>query len=163
MQAVRRWNEKALLPGIQQRLRREYVLLQAVATQIKELETERKTLIATGGAERTGRGVPTRREVGGLTGLVPTPYASGNSYHEQGISKAGNRWVRAMMIQLAWAWLRYQPDSELTHWWRQRYEKASKRERKKGIVALARKLIVAYWQFLDKGVVPAGAQLKPVL
>ena len=189
MQAVRRWNEKALLPGIQQRLRREYVLLQAVATQIKELETERKTLIATGDTPaikmvrqlRQLRGVgdngawmlvmeffawrdfKNRREVGGLTGLVPTPYASGNSYHEQGISKAGNRWVRAMMIQLAWAWLRYQPDSELTHWWRQRYEKASKRERKKGIVALARKLIVAYWQFLDKGVVPAGAQLKPVL
>jgi len=189
MQAVRGWNGKPLPEELQKRLRREYTLLQAVATQIKELETERKTLIATGDTPaikmvrqlRQLRGVgdngawmlvmeffawrefKNRREVGGLTGLVPTPYASGNSYHEQGISKAGNRWVRAMMIQLAWAWLRYQPESALTHWYQERFGKASKRERKKGIVALARKLIIAYWHFLDKGLVPDGALLKPVL
>jgi transposase len=103
-----------------------------------------------------------RREVGGLAGLAPTPYASGNTYREQGISKAGNRWVRSMMIELAWGWLRYQPDSALTKWWNDKYAYASKAERKKGIVALARKLLVAFGHYLDKGLVPDGAKLKTI-
>ncbi len=101
--------------------------------------------------------------LGGLAGLAPTPYASGDSYHDQGISKAGNRWVRAMMVELAWCWLQYQPQSALTRWYSEKYDQAGKSERKKGIVALARKLLIAYWHFLDKGLVPEGALLKSVL
>ena len=108
------------------------------------------------------RAFKNRREVGGLAGLAPTPYASGNIYHEQGISKAGNHWGRGMMVQLAWGWLRFQPDSALTTWWNDKYAHTSKAERKKGIVALARKLLVAFWHYLDKGLVPDGARLKTV-
>lgn len=101
-----------------------------------------------------------RREVGGLAGLKPTPHQSGEESREQGISTAGNCDVRAMGIEIAWCWLRYQPDSELTLWF---YEKFghSKRTRKIGIVALARKLLVALGHYLETGEIPAGAQLKP--
>ena len=188
MEAVRIWNGKPLPQELQKRIRIDYGLLQMVETQIKELERERKLLIETGETRalkmvrqlRQLRGVgdngawllvmeffgwrefKNRREVGGLAGLAPTPYASGNIYHEQGISKAGNRWVRTMMVQLAWAWLRNQPDSALSQWWNDRYKHASKPERKKGIVALARKLLVAFWHYLDKGLVPEGAKIKTV-
>jgi transposase len=90
------------------------------------------------------------------------PYQSGSSYQEQGISKAGSRRVRAMMIELAWSWLRYQPDSELSRWYRERFDGGGKRMRKVGIVALARKLLIALWRYLETGVVPAGARLKAV-
>jgi transposase len=102
-----------------------------------------------------------RREVGALAGLTPTPYQSGEEAKEQGISKAGNRPVRGMAIEIAWAWLRYQPDSELTHWFFENFGQGGKRLRKVGIVALARKLLVALWRYLETGEVPAGAQLKP--
>jgi transposase len=189
MEAVQLWNGAALPPGIQGRLRREYAQVKAVELQIKELEMERKELIASGdtpairqvrqlqrlrGVGDNGswllvmeffgwRKFKNRREVGGLAGLAPTPYASGDSYHDQGISKAGNRWVRAMMVELAWCWLQYQPQSALTRWYSEKYDQAGKSERKKGIVALARKLLIAYWHFLDKGLVPEGALLKSVL
>jgi transposase len=101
-----------------------------------------------------------RREVGALAGLTPTPYQSGDEWHEQGISKAGNRPIRAMAIEIAWYWLRYQPDSELSRWYQKRFGGGSKRVRKIGIVALARKLLVALWRYLEYGEIPAGAQLK---
>ena len=80
--------------------------------------------------------------------------------HEQGISKAGNRRVRAVMCELAWIWLRYQPDSALTQWYRARFGAGPGRLRRIGIVALARKLLVALWRFVDQGVVPEGAMLR---
>ena len=101
-----------------------------------------------------------RREVAGLSGMVGTPYASDSSAREQGISKAGNKRVRWRMVQLAWLWLRYQPRSELTEWFVKRFGKGSSRSRRVGIVALARKLLVALWRFVDQGVVPKGAVLK---
>lgn len=102
-----------------------------------------------------------RREVGGCTGLVPTPYDSGDSKREQGISKAGNKRVRALLVEQAWMWLRWQPDSALTHWFNRRFAHAGSRMRRVGIVALARRLAVALWHYLQHGAIPAGASLKP--
>jgi transposase len=100
-----------------------------------------------------------RREGGSLSGLTPTPYSSGETRHEQGISKAGNRRVRWLMVQLAWGWLEYQPESELSQWYQQRFGAGNARQRKIGIVALARKLLIALWKYLETGEVPAGAEL----
>lgn len=102
-----------------------------------------------------------RREVGSLAGLTGTPYNSGNSEREQGISKAGNKRVRRMVVELAWLWLRHQPASALTRWFLERFGKSGTRSRKVGIVALARKLLVALWHFVDHGVIPEGAILSP--
>jgi transposase len=84
------------------------------------------------------RGFRNRREVAGCLGLTPSPYASGESETEQGISKAGNRRVRTLMVELAWSWLRYQPQSELSRWFKRRFAGGGKRIRRIGIVALAR-------------------------
>ena len=101
-----------------------------------------------------------RRELAGCVGLAPTPYASGDSQVEQGISKVGNKRVRALLVELAWGWLRLQPDSALSQWFNQRFAGSGKRSRRVGIVALARRLLVALWRYLDRGEIPAGAELK---
>lgn len=101
-----------------------------------------------------------RREVGGSLGLTPTPYASGESQLEQGIAKSGNKRVRRLLVELAWCWLRHQPQSELTAWFNRRFAGGGKRMRRIGIVALARRLAIALWRYVDQGVLPAGAQLK---
>lgn len=103
-----------------------------------------------------------RRELAGCVGLAPTPYASGDSEIEQGISKAGNRRVRAMLVEQAWKWLQLQPDSALTQWFNRRFASGGKRMRRVGIVALARRLVIALWRYLKHGEIPAGAVLKPV-
>lgn len=100
------------------------------------------------------------KEVGSLAGLTPTPKDSGKRYREQGIGKDGSRHIRGSAIELAWGWLRFQPQSELTKWYERRFGSGSKRVRKIGIVALARKLLIALWRFLETGVVPEGAELK---
>jgi transposase len=101
-----------------------------------------------------------RREVAGCLGLTPTPYDSGDSQIEQGISKAGNRRARTMLVELAWRWLRLQPDSLLTQWFNRRFAANGKRMRRVGIVALARRLAIALWRYLEHGEIPAGASLK---
>jgi transposase len=101
-----------------------------------------------------------RRELASSLGLVPTPHASGSIEREQGISKAGNRRVRALLVEQAWSWLRLQPDSELTHWFNRRFAGSGGRMRRVGIVALARRLAIALWRYLKDGEIPAGAQLK---
>ncbi len=103
-----------------------------------------------------------RRELAGCVGLAPTPYASGDSQIEQGISKAGNRRVRAMLVEQAWKWLQLQPDSALTQWFNRRFASAGKRMRRVGIVAVARRLVIALWRYLKHGEIPAGAVLKPM-
>lgn len=103
-----------------------------------------------------------RRQVGALAGLAPVPHQSGQEDHDRGISKAGNRAIRALYVELAWRWLRLQPESELTRWYNRRFAKGGARQRKIGIVALARKLLIALWHFLEHGVIPEGARLKPV-
>ncbi len=100
-----------------------------------------------------------RREIGGFLGFAPTPYDSGESEREQGISRAGNARLQSVSIQLAWNWVRWQPDSALTQWYRARFG-TGKRARRIGIVALARKLVIALWRYLATGVVPAGAIRK---
>jgi transposase len=103
-----------------------------------------------------------RREVAGCLGLTPSPYDSGESETEQGISKAGNRRARTLMVELAWSWLRYQPQSELSKWFNRRFAGGGKRMRRIGIVALARRLAIALWRYLEHGLIPDGAQLKPI-
>src|SRR5437867_856054 len=101
-----------------------------------------------------------RREVAHCAGLAPMPYASGDSAHEQGISKAGNRRVRVLTVQLAWCWLRYQPHSALAQWFNARFAGGGSRIRRIGIVALARRLLIALWRYVEYGVIPEGATLK---
>jgi transposase len=108
-----------------------------------------------------GRAIKNRRELAGLAGLVPTPYGSGDSHREQGISKAGNRRVRWVLVELAWGWLHHQPQSALSLWYQRRFGSGNARARKVGIVALARKLLVALWKYLEGGEVPEGAELVP--
>jgi transposase len=106
------------------------------------------------------RAFKNRRQVGGLAGLTPTPYQSGESARDQGITKSGNRHVRWMTSELAWSWVRYQPESALSCWFRERYGSGGKRLRRIGIVAVARQLLIALWRFLETGVLPEGAVLK---
>jgi transposase len=101
-----------------------------------------------------------RRELAGCVGLTPTPYDSGGSTREQGISKAGNRRLRALLVELSWLWLRHQPQSALSAWFEERFAGAGKRMRRIGIVAMARRLLVALWRYVQDGVIPAGARLK---
>lgn len=103
-----------------------------------------------------------RRELAGCLGLAPTPYASGDIQIEQGISKAGNKRARSLLVELSWRWLILQPDSALTQWFNTRFAGAGKRSRRIGIVALARRLAIALWRYLEHGEIPAGAVLKPV-
>ena len=101
-----------------------------------------------------------RREVASYMGLTPTPYNSGSMERDQGISKAGNRRARTIAIELAWIWLRNQPESKLSQWFHSRVGTAVGRLRRITIVALARKLIVALWRFLEAGIVPHGAVVR---
>jgi transposase len=101
-----------------------------------------------------------RREVGGLAGLAPTPYDSGKSLREQGISKAGNQRIRALAVEIAWAWLRFQPQSKLSQWYMRRYANGGKRMRRIGIVAVARRLLVDLWRYLEYDKIPEGARLR---
>lgn len=187
LEGVRLWDGTRIPPGLHARLQREYASLQFVNQQIQALKQERRELVETSdnpsvekvrqllklrgiGAESSWlfvmeffgwRAFRNRREVGALAGLTGTPYQSGDSQQEQGISKAGNRWVRGMAIEIAWSWLRYQPESDLARWYCGRFAKGGKRQRKIGIVAVARKLLVELWRYLETGAIPAGAQLKP--
>lgn len=101
-----------------------------------------------------------RKQIGALAGLTGTPYQSGAMDKDQGISKAGNKRVRTLAIELAWLWLRYQPDSELTRWFHSYVGQSKSRVKRKAITALARKLLIAFWHYLEHGVVPQGACLK---
>ena len=102
------------------------------------------------------------KQLGACAGLTPTPYDSGDSTREQGISKAGNKRIRKLMVELSWLWLRYQPDSELSLWFERRFGSGGKRMRRIGIVALARKLLIAIWRYLEQGLLPKGAIMKAV-
>jgi transposase len=101
-----------------------------------------------------------RGQVGALAGLTGTPYQSGEGGRDQGISKAGNPRVRTLMVELAWLWLRFQPESALTKWFHEHTGKAGSRSRRKAIVAVARKLLIQLWHFVEHGVVPEGAVLQ---
>jgi transposase len=101
-----------------------------------------------------------RRQLASLLGLVPVPNQSGDAYREHGISKAGNAQLRSQLIELAWLWLRYQPNSALSQWYNQKFAQAGRRMRRIGIVALARKLVIELWKFLETAALPEGAHTK---
>jgi len=184
--ALRQWDGSVLPTGLQARLAREWERVAFGTGLIERLEAERRELLRAGddptlekirqlnllrgigtnsawlyGMELFGwREFRNRKQVGAIVGLTPTPHASGTQEREQGMSKAGNRHVRAMAIEIAWGWLRFQPESELSKWYQRRFGSGSQRVRKIGIVALARKLLIELWRYLETGVVPEGAELK---
>lgn len=185
VEALRRWDGAALPEGFKGRLLRELERWRDLAEEIQELEAARAQQILAGESERTEKirqlmrlkaigpnGASTfvmelfwkafqnRREVGSCAGLAPTPFQSGQTAHEQGITKAGSSRVRKVAVEIAWLWLRFQPKSRLSRWFQERFGGAGKRARKIGIVALARKLIIELWRFLETGALPEGAVLK---
>jgi transposase len=186
LEALRLWDGSPLPSGLRRRVLRVYAHHQFLSEQIAALEAERRALLQSAqeasiakvrqlmqlrGLGINGawllvmeffgwRELKTRREVGGLAGFTPTPYHSGESAREQGITKSGNRHVRWMTMELAWSWVRYQPESALSSWFRERFGGGGKRLRRIGIVAVARKLLIALWRFLETGVLPEGAVLK---
>ena len=181
--SVRDWAGAALPDSVQALLARAEARLEVLEAQIAELEAQQHAAVAAaapGSALRELvrlKGVATtsasvlldeglvwrafrnRRQIGGLLGFAPTPYDSGESQREQGISGAGNARLQSISIQLAWNWVRWQPASALTRWYRQRFGEG-KRARRIGIVAVARKLVIALWRYVTTGVVPSGAVLK---
>jgi len=106
------------------------------------------------------RDLTNRRQVGALSGLVAVPYQSGEAGRDQGISRAGVKAVRRVMVELGWVWVQWQPDSALTQWFQRRFATGGPRARRIGIVALARKLLIALWRYSEQGIVPAGAVLR---
>lgn len=186
LERARLWNGEPLPKWLKARLERDWQEREQLGQRIAELEKQRKELLRKGedsGSECARqlyqlrgmgenaswlyaleffawRAFRNRRQIGGLSGLAPTPYQSGAEHREQGICKAGNRWMRSLAIEIAWGWLRYQPDSALSRWYQERYGHGSTRLRKIGIVALARKLLIELWKYLQTGTPPAGAVLK---
>jgi transposase len=181
---VRDWTGAPLPTEVQARLARAQTRLTLLETQIRDLDEQQQALTAAAAADSArGRlvqlkGVATtsvsilldeglvwrafrnRRELGGLLGFTPTPFQSGDLHHEQGISRAGNSRLQTISIQLAWNWVRWQPLSALTQWFQTRFAEGGTRARRVGIVALARRLVIALWRYATTGVVPAGAVLK---
>jgi transposase len=179
--ASRQWDGRELPALVRERLQREGERLLIVERQKRELERLRreriaacpqaKRLLELRGIGETGawllvrecfgwRPYRNRKHAGSWVGLTGTPYDSGARRWEQGISKAGNRRVRALMVELAWLWLKHQPRSGLTRWFWSRWPPGSKRHRRVGIVALARRLFIDLWRYAQLGVLPEGAQLK---
>lgn len=188
LSAQRDWQGQAVPPHMLAEIRREHARLMLVREQLAALEkppaqaqltptaaeiAQRKQHLlrlkslgpafsATLTNEVFYKDFDNRRQVASYVGLVPSPWQSGGSSREQGISKAGNPRARQATIELAWLWVRHQPDSALTQWFLVRIANASKRLKRIAIVALARKLIVALWRYVTTGLVPDGAVLKPV-
>ena len=186
---MQRWDGAPLPPSLRGRLERYVEDYDYLTGRIDGLEAERRrilreetnpvldkvrqlyTLKAVGintawvyGTEFFGwRDFRNGKQVGSMAGLTPTPFSSGKGDREQGIGKDGSRWIRGAAIEFAWGWLRFQPQSELSQWYQRRFGHGSTRLRKLGIVALARKLLIALWRFLETGVVPEGALLKTEL
>ena len=106
------------------------------------------------------RDLRNRRQIGALTGLVSAPYASGTTRIDQGLVRSGLPAVRRIAIELAWAWRRYQPTSALTQWYAHRFERGGAVTRRIGIVALARRVVIALWRYVQLVIVPEGALLK---
>ena len=186
LESLRTWDGKPVPANLKERILREYHRLEMVEDQVAILRKEREKKVqseATASLKKIGqlrtlygigetsswefvtemfgwRKFQNRREVGAFPGLTPTPYDSGESRREQGISKTGRGRIRSISIQIAWGWLRHQPNSKLARWYWERFGHGSKRMRKIGIVAVARKLLIDLWRYLEYGVIPEGARLK---
>jgi transposase len=183
----RLWDGTPLCPELRQRLEREWLHRCYVSDRIRliekiqaeRLESSHDPALALVRQLMTLKGVgpqsawlftfeffawrkiQNRRQLAALCGFTPTPYQSGDETLDQGISKAGSSLVRAMAIQIAWGWLHFQPDSALTLWFQQRFANGGRRMRAIGIVAVARRLIIELWRFLETGTLPEGAVTSP--
>jgi len=189
LEQLRCWDGKPVPEQLKIRLIGEFQRLQLVQTQLRQLRKQQDALLnsarPTAAIEKVRslmqlralgetsswvfvmelfgwRQFTNRRQVAGALGLTPTPYQSGDSDHDQGISRSGNRRVRAMAVEIAWCWLRFQPNSRLSRWYKKRFAGGGKRMRRIGIVALARRLMIDLWRYLEDGIVPEGARLKTV-
>jgi transposase len=178
---------RQLAPSLVERLRSEAKQVELVQQEISRIENARKEAVAkkdpshrvelvkvlsslkgigTTGAYRMvlecfgWRKFANRREVAGCLGLAPSPFASGKVDREQGISKLGNARLRALLIELSWLWVRYQPTSKIARWFDEKFARGAGRSRRIGIVAVARKLAIALWKLIEFGVVPEGALMK---
>lgn len=186
LKQVRLWNGTPLPPAVHCRILREHERLMCLQRQIVELEGDRaeclrdcqspavqsaRKLSLLRGLGANGawllameffswRDLRNRRQVGALAGLTPTPHSSGEQGREQGISKSGNRYIRSLVVEIAWAWLRFQQRSELSKWYQERFGGGGPRLRRIGIVALARKLLIALWRWTDQDLLPVGAELR---
>lgn len=184
--AARTGDGHGVPPALAGEIAREHARLVLLVEQVAAVETEIRATLQTASAGSTAaktlqlmtlksigaasaqllanevyyRDFANRRQLGSFIGLTGTPYDSGQARREQGISKAGNPRARAALIELAWFWLVHQPQSDLTRWFKTRVGTLKGRVRKIAIVAVARKLAVALWRYLETGVVPGGAVLK---
>ena len=185
LEAVRDWAGQPLGAEVAARLLEQWRLLQAVETERRTRRRAERARVAAartaaaamaqrltqlqGIAARTAtvladelfsRDLRNRREVGALAGFVSAPYDSGERRHDQGLSRSGIPAVRRLGVQVAWGWVRYQPDSALTQWYQARFGRGGPGLRRLGIVALARRLMIALWRYVATGVMPEGAALK---
>jgi transposase len=187
LECLRCWNKEPIPAQMRQRLQDEYHRLQLVEIQIREVRAKQTEQLRA--AQKTEvlekvqrlqrllgigmgsswifvmelfgwRQFQNRRQLAAAVGLTPTPYNSGDSAREQGISKSGNRRIRKLLIEIAWSWLRFQPHSKWSRWYNERFAKGGKRMRRIGIVALARHLVIDLWRYLETGIVPEAALLK---
>src|SRR5215831_12341246 len=184
--ALRDWAGQPVPAGLQQRLLQEFAVWEALHRQVRDAANEQERRLREGkepylekvrrllGLKAVGvrsawilvtelfawRAIRSGKELGALVGLTPTPYDSGQTQREQGISKAGNKHVRGLIVELAWLWRRWQPRSALSQWYERRFGSGNKRARKVGIVALARKLLVTLWRYVEQGELPEGAEEK---
>jgi transposase len=187
LEKLRTGDGRALAPRLKAEIVREIKRLECLLEMIATVETERDAIVESEKSRHPNadkikmlarlkaigpefsttivgevfyREFANRRQLGSYVGLASSPFCSGSLGRDQGISKAGNPKARAMMIELAWSWLRYQPDSALSRWFRERVGNLKGRPRRIAIVAMARKLLVALWRYLQTGIIPTGANLK---
>jgi transposase len=183
--SLRIWDGSPLPPGIKLRVEQELSRHTVVHDQLLALEAQRNRGIREGASstavisrrlmelkaigpataetltrEVFFRNFKNRRQIGSYSGLTPSPYQSGEMSHESGISHAGNRHFRGISVDLAWDWLRYQPQSALARWYQRRFGSGGPRMRKIRIVAVARKLLIALWRYAETGILPEGARRK---
>jgi transposase len=189
LETFRRWDGTELPADLKSRIIREHGRLRMIEEQIYTLNKEREkrvaaadnmsmqqvahlmTLVGIGMNSSwkfvmeffAWRDFKNGKQIGALSGLTPTPYDSGSSVREQGISKAGNERVRTLAVEMAWVWLRFQPQSKLSQWYLKRFAEGGKRMRRIGIVAMARRLLIDLWRYLEHGVVPEGARLVNIV
>jgi transposase len=183
---LRDWAGQPVPAEMQRRILQEYAVWETLHAQVRQACNEQERRLRTGtepyleqvrrllGLKAVGvrggwilvaelfawRGIRSGKELGALVGLTPVPFNSGRSERDQGISKAGNKHVRGLIVELAWLWVRWQPHSALSQWYERRFGSGNKRARKVGIVALARKLLIALWRYVEHGELPAGAVEK---
>lgn len=180
---LRSWDGRPLPRQLRMRLEREYERLAFIESQLELLAEQRREALRRSEDERIAkvrkliqlRGVgevgawntvmeifawrvfANRGQVGSFVGLTGTPSDSGDVEREQGIDKAGNPHVRALLVEMAWSWVQWQPDSDITQWFNRKFGAAGKRHRRIGIVGVARKLVIAFWRYLEQDVKPKGA------